>query len=86
MRAVTAPMRSTACMTVPWVWLRTKLAEWAFKNMNVYHLAHRIKRQMLDTNVIIMTGRYKDDCLEMMATQWVDGWLFKPFGWNKCAT
>jgi uncharacterized integral membrane protein len=22
----------------------------------------------------------KDDCLEMMASQWVNGWLFKPFG------
>jgi hypothetical protein len=30
-----------------------------------------------------MTGRQKDDCLEMMATQWVDGWLFKAFGLNK---
>jgi DNA-binding response OmpR family regulator len=35
---------------------------------------------MHDTTVIIMTGRPEDDCLEMMATRWVDGWLFKPFG------
>ncbi|MDY6822768.1 MAG: hypothetical protein SWH68_03080 [Thermodesulfobacteriota bacterium] len=28
----------------------------------------------------IMTGRHEDDCLEMMISRWVDGWLFKPFG------
>jgi two-component system capsular synthesis sensor histidine kinase RcsC len=52
-------------------------------DMNGYHLTHRIKRQMQDTNVIIMTGRHKDECLELMASRWVDGWLFKPFGLNE---
>jgi DNA-binding response OmpR family regulator len=55
-------------------------------DMNGYHLTHRIKRQMQDANVIIMTGRHKDDCLDMMATRWVDGWLFKPFGLNELRT
>jgi two-component system response regulator ResD len=35
---------------------------------------------MLPIKTIIMTGRHKDDCHEMMASQWVDGWLFNPFG------
>jgi two-component system capsular synthesis sensor histidine kinase RcsC len=52
-------------------------------DMNGYHLTHRIKRQMQDANVIIMTGRHKDECLELMASRWVDGWLFKPFGLNE---
>lgn len=39
-----------------------------------------VKKKMPDTKVIIMTGRHEDDCLEKMATRWVDGWLFKPFG------
>jgi len=49
-------------------------------DMNGFHLTKEIKQEMRDTKVIIMTGRHEDDCLEMMATQWVDGWLFKPFG------
>ena len=52
-------------------------------DMNGYHLTHRIKRQMQDANVIIMTGRHKDECLELMASRLVDGWLFKPFGLNE---
>ena len=48
-----------------------------------YHLTHRIKRQMQDANVIIMTGRHKDECLELVASRLVDGWLFKPFGLNE---
>ena len=48
--------------------------------MNGYHLARSAKKKMHDTKVIIMTGRYRGDCLEMMATHWADGWLFKPFG------
>jgi len=51
--------------------------------MNGYHLTQRMKKEMHDTKVIIMTGRSEDDCLEMMATKWVDGWLFKPFGLNE---
>jgi DNA-binding response OmpR family regulator len=50
--------------------------------MNGYHLAQSVKKKMPDTKVIIMTGRHEDDCLKMMATRWVDGWLFKPFGLN----
>ena len=38
--------------------------------MNGYHL----------TQTIIMTGRHENDCLKMMTSQRVDGWLFKPFG------
>ena len=49
-------------------------------DMNGFHLAQSIKKGAHDTKVIIMTGRDEDDCLEMMATRWVDGWLFKPFG------
>ena len=47
--------------------------------MNGYHLSRSIKR-IYDIKVIIMIGRYQSDCLKMMAAQWVDGWLFKPFG------
>jgi len=49
-------------------------------DMDGFHLTQMIKKEVQDTKVIIMTGRSKDDCLEMMATRWVDGWLFKPFG------
>lgn len=49
-------------------------------DMNGYHLTQTIKKNVHETKVIIMTGRHKDDCLEMMTSQWVDGWLFKPFG------
>jgi CheY-like chemotaxis protein len=48
--------------------------------MNGYHLTQRIKKETLGTKVIIMTGSPEADCLDMMATRWVDGWLFKPFG------
>lgn len=48
--------------------------------MNGYHLTQRIKKERPDTKVIIMTGRPEGDCLDMMSTRWVDGWLFKPFG------
>ncbi len=51
--------------------------------LNGYHLTQRIKKEVDDTKVIIMTGVHEDDCLEMMATRWVDGWLFKPFGLNE---
>ncbi|BBO83144.1 hypothetical protein DSCO28_37100 [Desulfosarcina ovata subsp. sediminis] len=52
------------------------------QEMNSYHLSRSIKR-IYDVKVIIMTDRYESDCLEMMAAQWVDGWLFKPFGLNE---
>lgn len=58
------------------------LTDLEMPDMNGFHLTKEIKQEMQDTKVIIMTGRYEDDCLEMMATQWVDGWLFKPFGWK----
>lgn len=48
--------------------------------LNGYHLTQTIKKEMHNTKVIIMTGCYKDDCLDMMASGLVDGWLFKPFG------
>ena len=48
--------------------------------MNGYHLTQNIKKEMNDTKVIIMTGSHEHDCLDMMASGWVDGWLFKPFG------
>lgn len=47
---------------------------------NGYYLTQSIKKKIHDTKVIIMTGCLEDDCLDMMATRWVDGWLFKPFG------
>ena len=49
-------------------------------DMNGFDLSHRIKKEVHDTKVIIMTGRHKNECLEMMQTGWADGWLFKPFG------
>jgi DNA-binding response OmpR family regulator len=52
-------------------------------DMNGFDLTHMVKKQACDTNVIIMTGRHKDECLEMMDARWVDGWLFKPFGLNE---
>lgn len=48
-------------------------------DMDGYQLTKMIKKEMKDTKVIIMTGHHRDNCREMMATQWVDGWLFKPF-------
>jgi len=45
-----------------------------------YHLTQKIKKERQDTKVIIMTGRHWDNRLEMMATQSVESWLFKPFG------
>ena len=48
--------------------------------LNGYHLTQSIKKEMHDTKVIIMTGCHEHDCLDMMASGWVDGWLFKPFG------
>jgi CheY-like chemotaxis protein len=52
-------------------------------DMNGYHLAQKIKKNAHETKVIIMTGRPEGDCLEMMASQQVDGWIFKPFGLKK---
>jgi CheY-like chemotaxis protein len=49
-------------------------------DMNGFDLSHKIKKEVHDTKVIIMTGRHKNECLEMMDARWVDGWLFKPFG------
>lgn len=51
--------------------------------VNGYRLTQSVKKEMHDTTVIIMTGSPEGDCLEMMATRWVDGWLFKPFGLNE---
>ena len=51
--------------------------------INGYHLIQRIKKETIGTKAIIMTGRPEGDCLDMMATRWVDGWLFKPFGLNE---
>ena len=52
-------------------------------DMNGFHLSQMIKKEVLDTKVIIMTGRHKNECLEMIAARCVDGWLFKPFGLNE---
>lgn len=64
-------------ITGPYALLITDLE---MPDMNGYHLAQTIKKNAHETKVIIMTGRAEDDCLEMMASQRVDGWLFKPFG------
>ena len=64
-------------ITGPYALLITDLE---MPDMNGYHLAQTIKKNAHETKVIIMTGRPEDDCLEMMASQRVDGWLFKPFG------
>ena len=52
-------------------------------DINGYQLAHEIKKEAHDIKVIIMTGRPEEACLDMMATQRADGWLFKPFGLNE---
>jgi DNA-binding response OmpR family regulator len=52
-------------------------------DMNGFHLSQMIKKELHDTKVIIMTGRHKNECLEMMDERWVDGWLFKPFGFEE---
>jgi len=52
-------------------------------DMNGFHLSQMIKKEVHDTKVIIMTGRHKKECREMMDARWVDGWLFKPFGFNE---
>lgn len=49
-------------------------------DMNGYQLSDTIKKEAHDTKVIIMTGRPEKDCLEMITTGRVDGWIFKPFG------
>jgi DNA-binding response OmpR family regulator len=49
-------------------------------DMNGFHLAVTVKTESQATKVIIMTGRYAGDCMEMMDTGWADGWIFKPFG------
>lgn len=49
-------------------------------DMNGYRLTQTVKQDAHDTKTIIMTGRHEGDCLEMMASRWADGWLFKPFG------
>ena len=49
-------------------------------DMNGFDLSRTIKRRARETKVIIMTGRHKNECLEMMETGCADGWLFKPFG------
>jgi two-component system capsular synthesis sensor histidine kinase RcsC len=56
------------------------LTDLEMPDMNGYHLTQKIKQEVRDTKAIIMTGRHKKECVEMMAAQWVDGWLFKPFG------
>ena len=48
-------------------------------DMNGFHLSKMIKKAVHGTKIIKMTGRHENDCLEMMDSQWVDGWLFKPF-------
>ncbi|WP_051327168.1 response regulator [Desulfatibacillum aliphaticivorans] len=48
-------------------------------DMNGYHLTQTVKQDAPDTKTIIMTGRHKAYCRAMMASWWVDGWLFKPF-------
>jgi CheY-like chemotaxis protein len=67
-------------ITGPYALLITDLE---MPDMNGYHLAQTIKKNAHEIKTIIMTGRPEDDCLEMMASQWVDGWLFKPFGLKK---
>jgi CheY-like chemotaxis protein len=49
-------------------------------DINGFDLSHTIKMRARDTKVIIMTGRHKNEILDMMESEWVDGWLFKPFG------
>ena len=49
-------------------------------DMNGFDLTLKVKTELPDIKAIIMTGRHKNECLEMMQTGWADGWLFKPFG------
>ena len=59
------------------------IADLEMPDMNGYGLAQKMKKKPHDIKTIIMTGRQKNDCFEMMATRWMDGWLFKPFGLNE---
>lgn len=43
--------------------------------MKGFQLSVRIRKENLSCKIIIMTGSHKGDCVEMMATQMVDGWL-----------
>ncbi len=58
------------------------LTDLEMPDMNGFHLTQMVQKDVYDTKVVIMTGRLKDECLEMMTAEWVDGWLFKPFGFR----
>ncbi len=55
-------------------------------DMNGYRLTQAVKHDPHDTKTIIMTAHNEGYCLEMMASRWVDGWLFKPFGLKELRT
>ena len=47
--------------------------------MNGHQLAERLKKTSPGTITFIMTGRSRAEVLDLMATDAVQGWLFKPF-------
>jgi CheY-like chemotaxis protein len=83
------PELMTRLATGPYDLLVTDLE---MPDMNGFDLTHKIKefdltlkkkKEVHDTKTLIMTGRHKNECLEMMDARWVDGWLFKPFGFEE---
>jgi len=49
-------------------------------DLNGYDLVLGINKNQSQLKTIIMTGRSKNECREMMSTNLIDEWLFKPFG------
>ncbi len=47
--------------------------------LNGHQLACRMKMQRPQTRVVIMTGNNRNQAIEAMAANDIDGWLFKPF-------
>ncbi|ABW68118.1 response regulator [Desulfosudis oleivorans] len=56
------------------------LTDLEMPDVNGYRLSRMIKKKRHGTKIIMMTGRDKNDCHGIVASKWVDGWLFKPFG------
>ena len=59
---------------------RLVLTDYEMPAINGYQLGRRIKAQLPDTRVVIMTGRERTAVAELMRDKNIDGWLFKPFG------
>ncbi len=49
------------------------------KVLDGYQLARIIKKHSLRTKVVIMTGYYQAELVDLMSDGSADGWLYKPF-------